>query len=449
MKGVLNLVLLFIGSVAVAHAQSTVEPYAHNPMTLQECLDRGLEKNFSIKMVKNREEFAANNANPANAGLLPEVSLSASYTGNLHTQSSTERETGVKTKEKNTFDGTVDAGINLGWTLFDGFNVWTNYKQLKMMQEQGELETRLAVENYVSSLISSYYNFIQQRVRLNNYKHSMDLSRERLRVVEVTYHVGKFSQQDHLQALVDFNADSTQYMKQTEALNSSRIKLNEMMANENVMEYICVKDTAIDINPHLSYDELWTSAQTVNASLLLADKSTEIERAEYKKIMSRDYPYVRLNVGYGYTYNHFGRAAVSKRDNLGMNAGVTVGFKLFDGKRRMQKKNAELNVEYAKLEAEDLKLSLKSEFNDFWQAYKNNNLILQSERRNLETTVANYDFAKLRYLAGDISGFEMREAQKNMLDAKERILEAEYNTKMCEVSLMLLSGKIMEYLVRN
>ena len=40
----------------------------------------------------------------------------------------------------------------------------------------------------------------------------------------------------------------------------------------------------------------------------------------------------------------------------------------------------------------------------------------------------------------------MREAQKSLLDAEERILVAEYNTKLCEISVMQLSGNIMVYM---
>jgi hypothetical protein len=40
----------------------------------------------------------------------------------------------------------------------------------------------------------------------------------------------------------------------------------------------------------------------------------------------------------------------------------------------------------------------------------------------------------------------MREAQKSLLDAEERILTAEYNTKLCEISLMQISGNVLQYL---
>ena len=41
---------------------------------------------------------------------------------------------------------------------------------------------------------------------------------------------------------------------------------------------------------------------------------------------------------------------------------------------------------------------------------------------------------------------EMREAQKSLLDAEERILSAEYDTKLCEISLLQISGKVARYM---
>ena len=58
----------------------------------------------------------------------------------------------------------------------------------------------------------------------------------------------------------------------------------------------------------------------------------------------------------------------------------------------------------------------------------------------------NYEIAMERYLLGDLPGIEMREAQKSLLDAEERILTAQYNTKLCEISLQQISGNIGVYL---
>ena len=82
----------------------------------------------------------------------------------------------------------------------------------------------------------------------------------------------------------------------------------------------------------------------------------------------------------------------------------------------------------------------------FWQAYQNNLEVIKLEQQNLIAAKENYEIAMERYLLGDLPGIEMREAQKSLLDAEERILTAEYNTKLCEISLMQISGNILEYM---
>ena len=274
----------------------------------------------------------------------------------------------------------------------------------------------------------------------------MSLSRERLRVAELHMNVGNAAGIDYLQAKVDFNADSAQYIKQQEALHTSRIELNELMANEDVDEFFIIRDSLIDINQILDFEELWQGTLAINASLLRADQNQTIARLDYKKVCARDYPYIRLNGGYGYTLNRYELAANSRRSNLGLNFGVTVGFNLFDGNRRRERRNASLAVENARLEREQLEQTLRADLSNLWQAYRNNLELLKLERQNLIVAKDNYDISRDRYLLGDLAGIEMREAQKNLLDAEERILSAEYDTKICEISLLQISGKITDYL---
>ena len=92
-----------------------------------------------------------------------------------------------------------------------------------------------------------------------------------------------------------------------------------------------------------------------------------------------------------------------------------------------------------------LEQSLRADLADLWQAYKNNLRLLALERENLITAQENQYIAHERYMLGDLPGIEMREAQQSLLNAEERILAAEYNTKLCEISLHQLSGSIMIY----
>ena len=167
---------------------------------------------------------------------------------------------------------------------------------------------------------------------------------------------------------------------------------------------------------------------------------------DYKKVTSRDYPYVRLNAGYGYTYNKYDVSNYTRRSNFGFSGGITIGFNLFDGNRKRERRNASIAVKNARLQRDELELSLRADLSNLWQAYRNNLEMLNLERQNLIAARDNHEIAMERYMLGDLSGIEMREAQKSLLDAEERILSAEYDTKLCEISLLQISGKITKYL---
>ena len=51
-------------------------------LTLKDCLEEGLQNNYSLRIVHNEEQISKNNATLGNAGYLPTVELSAGYIGN-------------------------------------------------------------------------------------------------------------------------------------------------------------------------------------------------------------------------------------------------------------------------------------------------------------------------------------------------------------------------------
>lgn len=435
-----KIIISFIGFVSIL-GLSAQETY-----TLKSCLETGLEQNYSIRMVRNEEQISKNNATLANAGYLPTLDLSARYSGSLNDTENKIRETNETTKTNGVYDQTLNAGLDLNWTIFDGFKIQANYKRLKELERQGETTTRLAIEDFIAELTAEYYNYIQQQIRLKNFRYAMSLSKERLRIVEERYIVGNFSRLDLQQARVDYNADRAQYMKQQEAVETSRICLNELMGYNDMSQRVHTTDSVIDLNTLLSYDELWKATLNNNASLLKSEQNKTLAALDMKTVKSRNYPYLKLNTGYGYTLNKYEISSTSRRSNWGLNVGVTMGINLFDGNRKRELKNARIAIENARLEQEELTQALQADLSTLWHAYQNNMKMLKLERENLIAAIENHEIASERYMLGNLSGIEMREAQKSLLDAEERILSVEYDTKICEISLLQLSGGITNYL---
>ena len=415
-------------------------------MDLQECLRLGLENNYALRIVRNEEQISDNNVTLGNAGFLPSVTLNSGY--NLRSSNSDQFPSGedATLQQRNASTGTLDAGVNLNWSLFEGFSVQTNYKRLKELQAVGELNTRLAVENFIANLTAEYYNYVQQQIRLGNLQYAVELSRERLRIVESRYQVGSLSRLDLQQARVDFNADSSLLIQQYEILHTSRIRLNEMMGGD-VNRLFAAQDTTILFDATLSQQQLLDAALQQNTVLLLTGKNKTLSELELKNLQSRNYPYLRLNAGYGFTHYNYNSGTLDRQRNWGPTVGVTLGYTLFDGfNRRREQKNAQISIQNRQLELEQSKLALESDFAYMWMAYQNNLELTQLEVESLENAELNYEIAMERYKIGDLSGLELREAQNSLLEAEQRLLTARYNTKLYEISLLQLSGRVGEYL---
>lgn len=432
------LALLILLSTGYGNAQAI--------LNLQECLRIGLENNYDLQISRNEELISDNNVTLGNSGFLPEVSLNSGYTlrGSNSDQFPEDGSEPIETRSSNT--GTLDAGINLNWTLFEGFRVQTNYKRLQELQTIGELNTRLAVESLIANLTAEYYNYVQQQIRLGNLQYAVSLSKERLRIVEARYQVGSLSRLDLQQAKVYFNADSSLLIQQYEILNSSRIRLNELMGVD-VDQLFLAEDSTIRFDTTLSKEQLYHRAMDHNTMLLLTEKNRTLSELELKTLQSRNYPYLRLNGGYGFTHFDYNTGAMDRQRTWGPTAGITLGFTLFDGfNRRREQRNARISLENSELEIERYKLALESDFANMWMAYQNNIELAKLEIESLENAELNYEIAMERYKIGDLSGLELREAQNSLLEAEQRLLTAQYNTKLYEISLAQISGLVDRYL---
>ena len=433
-------ILITILAVSAALGAKAQEVYS-----LKQCIETGLERNYSIRIIRNEQLISDNTATQGNAGYLPTIDLSGGFSGTVNnnrnklSDGTTEKENGVNSE-------TGNIGLNVNWTVFDGFGIQAEYARLKELKKMGELDTRLTIEDFVATLSGEYYNMIRQHIRLRNLRSSLDLSRERVRIAEERYHIGSGSRMDLQQAQVDFNADSSNVLNQLEVVHTSRIRLNELMALDNIDEQIALKDSVIRPNIFLDEIDLWQSTLASNASLLIAQKNQTLSELDYKKVKSRDYPYVKLNAGYGYTANWYEVGATDLQQRLGLNYGLTVGLNLFDGlNRRRERRNARIQIENSQLKKQELELGLRADMSNLWMAYRNNLDLWSLEKENVIVALENHRIAIDRYKLGELSGIELREAQISLLEAEERQSIAEYSTKLCEISLLQLSGQILTY----
>lgn len=416
------------------------------PRSLKECLTLGLEQNFDLRIVRNEEIIADNNATRGNAGQLPIVALNGGYSGNLNGNRYTYPNDSIA-KLDASYNGTINAAITAEWTLFNGFSIQTSYARLKELKAMGELNTRIALEDFVASLSAEYYNYVKEQLSLANLKASMEFSQDRLYIVEASYGIGAASGLDYQQAQVDFNADHSAYITQLEVVAASRFKLNQMMAIDSIEAPLVLADSTIAIDTCILRDSIWMATQSNNAHLLMAYQNHRLSELDLKQAQSRNYPYVKLNGSYQLRDNAYENSSYRRQMQYGPQFGISAGITLFDGmNRRREQQNARIQLENKQLQIDQFQLALKTDMANLWTAYTNNIELYKIERDNQVVAQINFDIAMERYRLRELSGIELREAQLSLLQSEERLLRAEYNIKLCEISLMQMSGQLLDML---
>ncbi len=285
-------------------------------------------------------------------------------------------------------------------------------------------------------------------------EYAVSLSKERARIDEERYLLGASSKLELLQSIVYLNEDSSRLARQNEQILESEVRLKKLMAFDDLAKQIELEDTSIVFNADLQYDALHSSTMELNTSLLIARKNQLISELDYKIIASRSYPYLNLTSGYNYAYRGYGSGTISdygaltinNQQSRTFNYGIVLGMDIFDGNnRRREKSNALIEVENRSHRLQEVEQDIKAELLTVYYAYENNLRLVKMEEQNLEVARENLEIALERYRLGALSGLELREVQKSLLDAEERLISVKFQTKLAEISLLQISGKIMDY----
>jgi len=422
-----------------------VASFGQTHYSLQECIGTGLENNYSLRITRNSEEIARNNFTAGNAGFLPSLDLSGRHSGTLNntTQNLTD---GSQTNTSGVFNTTSSAGVTLGMTIFNGFSVQTTYKKLNELKNIGELNTQMGIENLISNIASAYFNYVKQVRSWNNLEYALALSRERLRIDEERYLLGSSSKLNVLQSRVYFNADSSRLSKQTETVRATEIQLNELMAVEDLSRPFSSADTAIQVYTDLLYEKLLEETLNGNTSLLIAGSNKTVSEYDYRLVVSRSYPYLNLSSGYNYNLNTYSNSSSRNQLTNGVNYGLTLGMNLFDGfNQRRSIANSSIDRETKELRYQEVEQGVKADLLTIYNAYRNYLDLIALEEQNLSTATENLSIAMERYRLGNLSGLDLREVQLSLLEARESLLSVQYQAKLAEISLLLISGRIMDY----
>lgn len=410
-------------------------------LTLQQALNTAWENNYGIKIINKELQITDLQNHAGYAGMLPVISAIANYDVEV-TNSEQQYFSGETRSEKNAGANSLDAGVYLDWTVFDGLGMFARKDKLEQLYALGELEVRAKLEEITMQLMIDWNNLIQLENAKRVMENAIDISGERLKIAQQRNVIGSGSGLDVLQAQVDLNTDSSAYINILLQIKNTKAVINEYMARD--------ANTTFDINEKIAVDQtinLTSIKENVyanNTSLLIAEKNKQIAELQVKEYKSYLYPTVSLNAGYGFLKSVSEAGFVESNLNVGPLAGVSLVIPLFNGftvSRNIEQMKVMQQMQ--ELDILQTQLSVNTNLVILYNQYETSLQLMKIEQKNIESATKNVSIALEKFNLGAITSVELREIQLQKVNTENRYLTEELNAKIAELQLKYFSGKLI------
>ena len=431
---------LFYLSLTAGLLIFTPDAFAQQKLSLEEAVQIALENNYDIKLSNNTVEISRNDITRGLSAMYPVVtgnfSTNNTVSNTKQTLSSGQVQERDGAKNSNTSYGPV-----LNWRVFDGFEMFARYDQLKEFHKLEQSNLKLTIQNTVAQVVTSYYDLVQQRQQLQALRTALDISRIRLKNSQSRYQIGKAAKLEVLAATVDLNTDTTNLLRQADVYRNTKTLLNELLAREINTDFT-VADTII-IQRDLRLAQIQEAAIKENPELQSALISQRIAELNLRQVKANRYPDISLTSGYNFNRSTSELGFAQQSQGRGLNYGLTASINIFSG--FLQKRNeriADLQIDNSKLTYQKLSQNINAQIATLYQNYQTNIELVKLEQENLGVAQQNLDITLEKFRLGSVAPLEFREAQRNYIDANARFTNAQFQAKLAEINLQQIAGSL-------
>lgn len=414
--------------------------YTQEILTAQQAVTIALENNYEIRMAKNELRIDSLSLSPGFSGMLPRVNAFLNDDNSIRNLEQT-RSDGTVNSQDDAKNNSLNYGLELDWTLFDGFKMFATHERLKEQQNLGANALKASIIGNLSDVLITYYDLVQQQQQLAALDSTVVISKQRVTLAQNRFEIGKASKLEVLNAQVDLNTDQTLFLKQNELFANTKVKLNRLLARD-IQTFFSV-EPSIKIDSSLFLPELRAMAVENNPELLSHIIQNKIAELEFKEIRASRYPTVIATTSYNFSESESSLGFTTNSSAHGLRYGVGINMNIFDGfNQNRSEKIAKLRIDNSELIIEQQQKTLLSQLSVAHQTYRTNLKLIALEHKNEAMAKENLEITMEKYRIGIIPTIEFRTAQLNYINAQLRHSNAIFKAKLSEISLKALSGNL-------
>ncbi|MFZ1368816.1 MAG: TolC family protein [Ferruginibacter sp.] len=420
--------------------------FAQNKLTVEQAIIATIENNYDIQLLRNDSSSYALDKSYARAAFLPRLNATTGLVYNNNNQKQLLAD-GSKRESNAIRSNNLSGSVQLNWTLFDGFKMFATRDKLSQFVLLGELNIKNQLVNSVAAVINNYYNIIRQKQLLKAIEEQMSINEDRVTLAQKKISVGLGAKPELLQGMVDLNAQKAARLKQQTVIDQLKEQLNQLM-NVDMNTRYEVSDS-ITFRDDIIVGDILAAVETTNPQLLLTKKNIDIGYLTLKERKADRYPVVSFNSAYNYSkttnqtvINPF--TPLFNRNN-GFNYGIGITIPILNGfnvKRQIQQ--AQLDIDWLNISYKNQKAQIDLGITNAFKDYELQKKTLALEEENILLAKENVSIALERLRLGISTYLELRETQKSLELAYDRLIAARYNTKLAETELLRLKGDLVK-----
>ena len=424
----------------------TQKTVAQKLLTVEDAIATTLQNNYDIQLLRNDSASYALDKSYAKSAFLPRVNGSSGFIFNNNDQLQKFSD-GTKRERNGIRSNNLSGSVQLNWTLFDGYKMFATRDKLGEFVKLGELNIKNQMVTSIAAVINNYYSIVHQKQQLKAVEDQMSINEERVKLADKKLSVGLGAKPELLQAKVDLNAQKAARLNQQTLIAQLKEQLNQLM-NVALNTSYEVSDS-IPINNNIILSDVMNGVESSNPALLLTKKNIDIANLTLKEKKADKFPIVSFNSAYNYSRTD-NKAVVNPftplfSRNNGFNYGLGVTIPILNGfnvKRQVQQ--TQLDIDYLKLSYQNQKSKIDVGIINAFKDYEMEKQSLALEEENILLAKENVMIALERFRLGVSTYLELRETQKSLEDAYNRLLAARYNTKLAETELLRLKGDLVK-----
>jgi outer membrane protein len=429
-----KLLLLFCCAIATASI-------AQQKMTLTDAINVALKNSYDIQLAQNSLEISTINNSAGVAGALPTVNANAADNETVTSINQTFPDPSRDTKRNNVGSNNLTANITGSILLYNGLRVQSTRKRLDELQQQNQQLLAAQVQNTIAAVMAKYYDVVRQQYFMAALDRTIEVSKQKLSILEVRKQVGVANNADIFQAQLDLNANLQTKQSQVLAIDQAKTDLLNLIFLNPVNKDIIIKDTII-IDKTIRLDSV-RKYLSENPLVVAQQQQIHINELVEKEAKAAMYPTLRASTGFNLSSQKSAAGFILLNQSYGPFIGLNLAVPIYVGSTlRKQQQVAGINTRSAKAVYENLLLDYETGALKTYQAYSSIIEQLILERESFKLSQQLLDLITQKFELGNATIIDVKQAQQSYETASYRLINMSYTAKVAEIELNRLASKL-------